>query len=268
MGGRLGFANWQWLFLLEGIPSIIMGLLTLALFVDKPGQARWLTESEKQLVITDLEADRIQAGPRKDRFGEALKTPRVWLLTVIYFCLVSANPTLGFWGPSIIQGFGVKSNLVIGLLSALPYIGAMIGSVLVGRHSDRTMERRYHCALSCLSCAVGLVLIGVFENLPVLAFIALVIAVTGGLSAFAPFWQMPTMLLAGTAAAGGIALINSIGNLSGWVGPFAVGWLQDITGKTSAGLFVIAGFEVLAAVLILLFMAAPLGRHERDSTTA
>jgi predicted MFS family arabinose efflux permease len=191
--------------------------------------------------------------PRKHAFAEALKIPRVWLLTIIYFCLVSANPTLGFWGPTIISGLGVKSNITIGLLSAVPYIVGVIGTVLVGRHSDRTLERRYHSALSCLAAAIGVVLIGVFANIPVLAFAALVLGVTGVLSAFAPFWQMPTTLLAGSAAAGGIALINSIGNLSGWLGPFVVGWLKDLTGKTSAGLYVVAGLEVLVTVLILLF---------------
>lgn len=254
MGGRTGLANWQWLFLLEGIPSLIMGLLTLAMVVDTPAQARWLTDAEKQFVLADLEADRRQAGPRKHGFGEALRVPHVWLLTVIYFCLVSANPTLGFWGPTIINGLGVNSNMMIGMLSAVPYIVSVIGTVWVGRHSDRMLERRWHCALSCLAAAAGLVLIGVFDNIPVLAFAALVLGVAGVLSAFAPFWQMPTMLLAGAAAAGGIALINSIGNLSGWLGPFVVGWLKDLTGKTSSGLYVVAGLETLAAALILLFM--------------
>jgi predicted MFS family arabinose efflux permease len=140
------------------------------------------------------------------------------------------------------------------LLSAIPYVVAMIATVLVGRHSDRRLERRWHCALSCLAAAVGLVLIGVFANVPPLAFAALVLGQAGVLAAFAPFWQMPTMLLAGTAAAGGIALINSIGNLSGWLGPFVVGWLKDLTGRTSTGLYVVAAVEVLAAVLIVVFM--------------
>jgi D-galactonate transporter len=254
MGRSSALANWQWLFLLEGIPSIVMGLITLLVVVDTPSDARWLTDDEKQLVNADLQNDRVQAGPRKHGFAEALRLPQVWLLTVIYFCLVSANPTFGFWAPTIINGLGIKDAAVIGLLSAVPYIVSVIGILWVGRHSDRTLERRYHCALSCLAAAAGLTMIGVFEKSPILAFAALVLGISGVLSAFAPFWQIPTMTLAGTAAAGSIALINSIGNLSGWIAPFAVGWLKDITGKTSTGLYVVAGLETVAAALILLLL--------------
>jgi MFS family permease len=249
-----GLANWQWLFLLEGIPSIVMGLLTLSMVDDTPASSRWLTDREKQFVLADLERERLHGSSRAHGFADALRTPRVWLLTIIYFCLVSANPTLGFWGPTIISGLGVTSNGSIGLLSAIPYVAAMIATVAVGRHSDRRLERRWHCALCCLAAGVGLVFIGVFASVPALAFAALVLAQAAVLAAFAPFWQMPTLLLAGTAAAGGIALINSIGNLSGWLGPFMVGWLKDLTGRTSAGLYVVAGFEVAAAVLIVLLM--------------
>jgi MFS family permease len=189
-----------------------------------------------------------------------MKVPLVWLLTLVWFCVGGATTTLAFWGPAIIRELGVKSNITIGLLSAVPYIFGVIAMVLVGRHSDRTLERRHHSALSCLVAAVGLVLIGVFANSPALAFAALVLGTTGALSGAAPFWQMPTILLAGSAAAGGIALINSIGSLSGWLGPFIVGWLADVTGRTSAGLYVVAGLEVLAAVLILLFMPRSVGR--------
>lgn len=140
------------------------------------------------------------------------------------------------------------------MLSAVPYIGALIGMVLVSRHSDRTLERRYHAALPCLACAIGLVGIGVFAKTPAVAFAALVVAVAGSLSYNGAFWQIPPMLLAGTAVAGGIAFINSIANLSGWVGPFVVGWLEDVTGKTATGLYVVAGIEVFGAIVILLFM--------------
>jgi D-galactonate transporter len=261
MGGYAGLANWQWLFILEGLPTIAIGLLTLAIVADRPAGARWLSQRDKALVLADLERDRQSAGPRAHGFGEVLRNPRVWLLTAIYFCLVSANPTFGFWGPTIIKGIGVTSNTTIGLLAAVPYIAAMIAVVVVGRSSDRMFERRYHCALSCVAAAAGLVVIARFMDTPPLAFAALVVGVSSVLSAFSPFWQMPTTLLAGTAAAGGIALINSIGNLSGWLGPFVVGWLMDVTGSTSAGLYVIACLETIAAILIVLFIP-------RDSTTA
>jgi nitrate/nitrite transporter NarK len=137
--------------------------------------------------------------------------------------------------------------------------------MLVSRHSDRTLERRYHAAVPYIACAAGLVGIGVFANTPVLAFTGLVLAVAGPISGNMVFWAMPPMLLAGTAAAGGIALINSIGTVSGWFGPSVVGLLADLTGKTSTGLYVIAGFEVLAAVLILLFIPS---REVNTSGTA
>jgi D-galactonate transporter len=252
MSGVAGFANWQWLFMLEGIPSVLAGIATLFYLDDQPDQARWLSAEEKRVVLADLQSGFRPAGERKHNFLDALKMPRVWLLVVIYFCLVSANPTLGFWSPTIIKGMGVRSDVTIGLLSALPYIVGVIATILIGRHSDRHLERRYHCALATFAAAVGLVLIGVLGAYPVFSFLALILAVAGVLSAFAPFWQMPTMMLTGSAAAGGIALINSFGNLSGFVGPYLVGWLKSVTGTTATGLYAVAGLEILCSVLILL----------------
>jgi D-galactonate transporter len=260
-GGRAGLANWQWLFLLEGIPSIAMGLLALRVVTDDPRQARWLTDGEKQLVLTDLEADHQRAGPRRHGFAEALKLPQVWLLTLIQFGITSGNPTFGFWTPTIIEELGVRNSTTIGLLSAVPNIGAVVCLIAVSRHSDRTLERRYHSALMCLASAAGLASIGILSNHPALAFAALVLGTMCAVSATPPFWQFPPMLLTGSAAAGGIALINSIGSFSGSVAPSAVGWLKDVTGKTSTGLYVVAGLEVLAAVLILRFM--PRGGRDR-----
>src|SRR5262245_26635884 len=137
-GDTGGLANWQWLFLLEGLPSVTLGLLTFVVVDDTPAQARWLSDREKAFVLEDLSRERREAARMHSLVG-ALRLPRVWLLTIVYFCLVSANPTLGFWGPTIISGLGVKSDLAIGLLSAVPYIVAVTATVLVGRHSDRTL---------------------------------------------------------------------------------------------------------------------------------
>ena len=224
--------DWKWLFFLEGLPSVLMGLLTLAVVVDTPAQATWLSLEEKALIVVEP--------AETTSFRHALRMPRVWLLAFTYFCLVSANPTLGFFGPTIIAGLGVKSTSTIGWLSAIPYLIAIAGIVFLRR-----------AALSCALAAIGLIGIGVFANTPALAFASLILGVTGVLSAFAPFWQFPTTMLGGTAAAGGIALINSFGNLSGWLGPYVVGWLKDTTGTTAAGLYVVAALELLAAVMIV-----------------
>jgi sugar phosphate permease len=252
--GRLGLANWQWLFLLEGIPSVVLGLLTFAIFADKPSLAGWLTDKDKRLVLADLEADNREAGPRQHGLAGALASPQVWLLTLIQFCLTSANPTLGFWGPTILQELGVHDNVTIGLLSAVANIVSVLCLIVVSWHSDRTLERRYHAALPCLACAAGLVSIGAFANRPAIGFAGFIIGTLGPISAGAAFWQFPPMLLAGSAAAGGIALINSVGSFSGSVAPFVVGWLRDVTGQTATGLYLVAGLEIAAAVLILRYL--------------
>lgn len=253
-GGVGGLTNWQWLFVLEGIPSIVVGFITLFYLVDGPSQAGWLSEREKRLIDEDLELDRRNAGPRQKNFVAALMHPRMWVLAVIYFCLVSANATIAFWAPSIIKTLGVTNNFYIGLIAGVPYIVGAISMVLNGRHSDRTLERRYHCAAAMLIAAIGLFLVAWLSGYPVLAMLALVVAAAGVLSAFPPFWELPMLVLAGTAAAGGLALINSVGNLSGFVAPYLIGFLRDMTGSLSSGLYCVVGFELIGVLAILLLI--------------
>jgi sugar phosphate permease len=261
MSGRFGLANWQWVLLLEGIPSIVMGLFAFLVLADTPASAKWLTDAEKTMVHVDLRRDDEQIGPRQHGFLAAMTSPTVWLLTLIQFCLTSANPALGFWAPTIIEGFGVSNQILIGLVAAVPNLVAVACLVLNSRHSDRTLERRLHAAVPCLACAAGLAAIGLFEQHAPIAFLALAVATAGPVSAGAAFWQFPSMLLTGTAAAAGIALINSFGSVSGWGAPFIIGWLRDVTGRTAAGLYVVAGLELTAAVLILLFLPRRRATH-------
>ena len=207
MEGVDGLANWQWLFVIEGIPSVLAGIAVLMFLPEKPISAKWLTPSERDLVTREIEAE--NRDPAKhSSLRAAFTNSRVWICAAIYFCVVSGNATIAFWSPSIIKELGVKGNLQIGLVSAIPFIAGTLAMVWNGIHSDRTGERRLHCALATLMAAAGLVLTGMWLHSAVLAMVALTIASVGILAAFPVFWSLPSAFLAGTAAAGGIALIT------------------------------------------------------------
>lgn len=255
MDGVDGLANWQWLFVIEGIPSVLAGFAVLAWLPEKPANAGWLNAREQAIVTSDVEAearDPAKHSHLKDAFANA----RVWICAAIYFCVVSGNATIAFWSPSIIKELGVHGNLQIGLVSAIPFVAGTIAMVLNGIHSDRTGERRMHCALATLLAAVGLTLTGFWLHSAVLALIALTVASIGILAAFPVFWSLPSAFLAGTAAAGGIALINSIGNLAGFVAPYMIGWFKTTTGQLSSGLYFVAALEACATVLVIAFIRA------------
>jgi len=255
MDGVDGLANWQWLFVIEGIPSVLAGVAVLMYLPEKPVNAKWLSEQEQALVTRDIEneaRDPAKHSALKDAFANS----RVWLCAAIYFCVVSGNATIAFWSPSIIKELGVQGNLQIGLVSAIPFVAGTIAMVLNGIHSDRTGERRMHCALATLLAAVGLTLTGFFLHSAVLALVALTLASVGILAAFPVFWSLPSAFLAGTAAAGGIALINSIGNLAGFVAPYMIGWFKTTTGQLASGLYFVAALEACATVLVIAFIRA------------
>jgi len=243
--GRSGLQGWQWLFLVEGIPSIILGFVTLFYLTDRPEKAHWLLPEERESILNELRSE--QERPVYT-LGQALSNPAVLLLTALYFAMQIGFYGFTMWLPLIIKGMSGMSDLLVGILSAAPYILAAIGMVVVGTHSDRTGERRMHVALSCVTAAAGLGISAVLQN-PWIALASLSLAALGLWGTLGPFWAMPTAFLSGTAAAGGIALINSVGNLGGFVGPYAMGWLKQTTGGFTVGLFTLAGSLLVAALL-------------------
>ncbi|ADX46917.1 major facilitator superfamily MFS_1 [Paracidovorax avenae ATCC 19860] len=250
MNGVHGMAGWQWLFVLEGIPSLIVGICVLFYLDDGIAAARWLTPAQKALLQQRIDAE--SSTKAHVSVGSAFRHPLVWLLALVYFGSSMGQYGFGFWLPSIIKATGVSSPLHIGLLSAIPYAFGIVAMILVGRHSDRTGERRWHYGLSALVSAAGLVGAVVWSHDTAIAMVALTFA-SMGLQCLAPvFWTLPTGVLGGVAAAAGIAVINAIGNLAGFVSPYLVGWVKDTTGTTAAGMYVIAGFLLLAGALVVL----------------
>jgi len=258
MAGVNGWAGWQWLFLLEGAPSVLVGIWVLTYLDDGIRQAKWLAESEKLLLEKNIRAD---ATDKKElTLGQVFTNGRVWLLAIIYFAFIMGLYGVGFWLPQLIKNTGVKDLVNVGLLTSIPYGVAAVVMVLMGRHSDTTGERRWHTAVMGIMGAVGLVFSAVYGDNTVIAMAALTVATAGILSTLPLFWTLPTAYLTGTAAAAGIAVINSIGNLAGFVSPFLVGAIKDATHSTAGGMYLIAGSLLLGALLVLGVIPKQLNR--------
>jgi len=245
-----GLAGWQWLFLLEGLPSIVMGVAVFFYLDNGISEAKWLTETEREMLLTNLEGE--ERTKAHLSVGKTLRNPWVLLFSLIYFCISMGLYGVGFWLPQIIKNTGVKNALGIGLLAAIPYGCAAVAMILVGRSSDRTGERRWHFAICALAGGVGLIVSTLFPSNVSAAIVALSVATAGILSSFPLSWTMPTAMLAGSAAAAGIALINSIGGLAGFVSPYLVGWIGDLTHRLDVGLYVIAFCLFLGALLVVV----------------
>ena len=247
--GVNGWSGWQWLFLLEGIPSIVVGVCVFFYLDDSIAKAKWLSDAEKKLLIDNISRDE---GARADHsLKQVFSNGRVWLMAGIYFCFIMGLYGISFWLPQLIKTAGVKDVLNVGLLTMIPYALAAVAMVLASRSSDRTGERRLHTAGAGFVGGVGLVLSGIFGGDVMLAMAALSLATMGILTSLPLFWTLPTSMLRGAAAAAGIALINSVGNLAGFVSPFLVGSIKDATGSTTAGLYVLAASLFLGGVLVL-----------------
>lgn len=255
LNGVNGWAGWQWVFLVEGIPSVIAGIVTYYYLTDKPEQAHWLTQRERDLVHADLERDHQAMGEREHSMLASLRDGRIWLLILIYFCIIAANSSLTFYGPTLVKEVGFKSPMAVGWIMSVAYLCGAAGMIYNGIHSDRHQESRYHCGLAAALGAGSILVIALLLNAsPILTLVALTLAIVGTMSAIPVFWQMPNRILSGTAAAGGVALINSIANLAGFGAPWMLGVIKAQTGVLTTGLYVVAAVEVCATLLILAFI--------------
>lgn len=257
MNGVAGLAGWKWLFLLEGLPAVLLGIVVLILLPNKPMYASWLSADEKAFIQSRVDAEKVPvAGHTSAQLAAVFANPRVWLLCLLYLLMNIGGYGYEMWLPSIVKGFSGQSDLVVGLINAIPYFIAGVGMLLVARYSDRTGQRQLVVSAAALTSAIGFALSAYFKN-PVLAMAALTLAFVGLKSTIAPFWAMSTTLLGGAAAAAGIALINSVGNLGGFIGPFLVGVVKDKTGSQVVALLLLGAALLGMSVLAFLIRKTP-----------
>jgi MFS transporter, ACS family, tartrate transporter len=254
--GVLGLAGWQWLFILEAVPAVIMAFFVWFYLTDRPSDATWLAPEEREWLIARLKAERQQrVAARHFSVIEALTNGRVLAIAVIYFGTVATNYGLSFFLPTIVKQFGLN-NVMTGMVSAIPYFVGAIAMVAWGHSSDHFHERKAHAAIPLIVSVLGLCAAALLDD-PVAKMAALAVAGFGIFALLPVFWTLPTAFLSGPAAAGGIAIINSIGNLAGFAGPYAMGALKQATGSFSAGLFVIAACALVSFVVVLVLPHDP-----------
>lgn len=262
----LGLAGWRWMFIIEGVPAVIFGVVTLCYLTDRPHQAKWLPEDERQWLIGELEKEqRAKQAKHSLKILQAFRHREVVLLTLAYFCMVTAVYGLNFWLPSIIKKLSGTSTMTVSLVAALPYCFGLASILLVGWHSDKTKERRWHTALAMMTCSLGLLLSALAGSYAVLAVSMLCLAAVGTAGYLPGFWALPGSFLTGTAAAASIGLINSFGNLGGFVGPKVVGFLSDKTGSYIPGTLYLSVSALVASFLILSLRATK-GRTAPDES--
>ena len=247
--GVSGLAGWKWLFVLEAVPSVVLGLIVLVYLNDKISDATWLSAEQKAMLQRNIEADNAHIEDHS-ALG-AFRNGKVWVLAAAYFCFIMGLYGVSFWLPSLIKASGISNTTTIGWLVAIPYAAAVACMVWTSGHSDRTSERRWHIAIPAWLGAAGLVASILVPQTPLWAIVTLTLATMGILTGLAQFWCLPPAFLGGAAAAAGIALINSVGNLAGFVSPFIVGWIKDLTGSTNNGLLVIAASLVVGSAIVL-----------------
>jgi len=261
LDGAMGLQGWQWLFIIEGIPSMLLGVVTWFYLTDRPAKADWLTAEQKAWLAAKLDSETAAKEAASHlTLGQALTSPKVIALSLIYFGFVAALYGMQFWLPTIVKAFGF-SNAQTGFVIAVPYLFGTVAMILWARHSDATRERVMHVGAPLLLTAMALGVCGYVTD-PMTTMVVLTVAAIGVFCTFGVFWTLPTAWLSGAAAAGAIALINSIGNLAGFAGPYLIGWVKETTGSTSTGLFVLAALPLIGGLLVFL------GGHEAPTEFA
>lgn len=257
--GYHGWAGWQWMFVIEAIPTVVVGLMVLGYLKDGVHQASWLDDEEKALVARELEEDNkhkvTHASP-----AAFIRDKRLWLLAGIYFCVVMGQYAITFWLPTLVRNAGVTDPLNIGMLTSLPYMCAIVAMLLAGRSGDKHRERRWHLIIPMVLGATGLTLAAALGGNIVLSILSLCLAASGILAASSMFWMLPTTLLGGVSAAAGIAAVNSFANLAGFCSPYLIGWITTTTGSSAIGMYLITGVLAGGALLVLRVPAALVNR--------
>ncbi|HET7218188.1 MAG TPA: MFS transporter [Vicinamibacterales bacterium] len=264
LDGALGLRGWQWLFLLEGLPAVVLGVLALFVLTDRPEQAGWLAPDDRSWLAATMAAERAHRDARgHTSFRDSVRSARVWLLCAVFFMHGVANYGIFLWLPKLLADVTGAEGAALSLATAVPFVAALAAMVWIGRHSDRSGERRLHVAACALTAAAGLVLAVVFQGNIWLLTASFTLSQIGLRSFAGVFWAIPPQVLSGTAAAAGIALINSIGNLGGFAGPALIGAIYDATGGYSGGLVALTGVLVIEALLVLTLRLPPLPRIMR-----
>ncbi|MYM35841.1 MFS transporter [Duganella sp. FT94W] len=261
--GQGGMMGWQWLFLLQGLPTVLLGVGVYFYLNDGIAEAKWLSAEEKSAMQAALLADeqqRAAVSTTGDSFGAVLRNGSVWMLGVIYFCIQMGVYAINFWLPSIIKSLGFESAVTVGWLSAVPYLLAAVFMVWAGRSADQRHERRLHVSLPMVMGLIGLLMAANFSSNALIVMVGLSMATMGALAALSQFWSLPAAFLGSAAAAAGLALINSLGQIAGFVSPFLVGWIKDATNSTDAALYILSSVLLLGAILVLRIPAKLVNR--------
>jgi ACS family tartrate transporter-like MFS transporter len=255
LDGTWGLRGWQWLFVVEGLPAVLLAPVVWRQLNQLPATATWLPEDERRWLVETLAAEQRSRPDLHGTMRAAFASGRLWALAAIYFSVVLAIYGVSFWLPQILQGLGTASSATVALISAIPYVAAAVAMVLIGAHSDRTRERRRHVALSALAGAAGFALAALVPASLTLSLAALSLAAMGVWGTLGPFWALPTAFLTGRGAAGGVALVNSVANIGGFIGPTLMGYMRDLTGTFAAGLWLLTVALATGAVIALLLPA-------------